>query len=353
VSPTKGILLHAAPGSGELAQSLTGRSTLALPIANQALAAYGLDAMRACGVVEVAVLAVPGEAEDVRALSPQAEQLGLHLHAIEIPEGTGPVDALLAVREFVGEDPVLVHRGDGLSSMPLAPLVDAFEREGADLGMFVAAGDDGAADDGGALRLVSHPRVPASDSELAPALLLGPSALGHAAAAAAAGRAPQTLVDLALALREAGGAVRVRSVRGTWRYQDEVDELLEGNRLVLDGLARDVRGAELSQARVEGRVSIHRSAVVERTTIRGPATIAAGAVLVDAFVGPYTSIGENVHVEGAEVEHSIVLAGAAIRHVGRRLEASIVGREANVHRDFELPAALRVRVGRRAEVSLA
>ncbi|MEA2390431.1 MAG: glucose-phosphate thymidylyltransferase [Solirubrobacteraceae bacterium] len=348
----KGILLDAAP-DGELARSLTGRSPLVLPIANRPLAVYGLEAMAECGATEVAALVDANREDDVRTVGADAERLGLTLHTIEVPAATAPVDALLAARDFVGDDPALVHRADALVGSALAPLLDAFGQEEADVGLLVRASDDRIGEEGGALRLVSHPRIPAADDDLAPAFVLGPSALGHAAAAAAAGRAPATLVDLALALREAGGAVRVRTVHGSWRYRDDVDELLEGNRSVLDRLERDVRGADLSQARVEGRVAVHRSALVERTTIRGPATIAAGAVLVDAFVGPYSAIGENAHVEGAEVEHSIVLAGAAIRHVGRRLEASIIGREANVHRDFELPSALRVRVGRRAEVSLA
>lgn len=347
----KGILLAFAPASEELAVTLTGRPALALPIANRPLARYGLEAMLGAGAVEVAIMVAPGAADAGIALAEDAARLQLEPHVIETRDD-GPVEALLAARDFVGDDSVLVHRADGLVAGALSQAIAAFGSEGADMGLLVPGTDDDR-DDAGALRLVTHARIPAGDNTLAPAAVLGPAALGHAAAAAAAGRAPSTLVDLALALREAGGTVDVRGVEGAWSYRDEVDELLEGNRLVLDEIGRDLSGVDISQARVEGRVTIHRSAVVERTTVRGPAVIGPGVVLVDAFVGPYTSIGENAHLEGAEIEHSIVLSGAAIRHVGRRLEASIVGREANVHRDFELPAALRVRVGRRAEVSLA
>ncbi len=351
MSRLKGILLAFAPASEELAVTLTGRPALALPIANRPLARYGLEAMRACGVEELAIMVAPGAAGSGIALAEDAARLQLEPHVVETPDA-GPVEALLAARDFIADDAVLVHRADGLVAGALAPEISAFGSEGADMGLLVP-GTDAEQDEAGALRLVTRARIPAGDDALAPAAVLGPAALGHAAAAAAAGCAPSTLVALAVALREAGGTVDVRGVVGAWSYRDEVDELLEGNRLVLDEIARDLSGVDVSQARIEGRVTIHPSAVVERTTIRGPAVIGPGAVLVDAFVGPYTSIGENAHLEGAELEHSIVLSGAAIRHVGRRLEASIVGREANVHRDFELPAALRVRVGRRAEVSLA
>jgi glucose-1-phosphate thymidylyltransferase len=60
-----------------------------------------------------------------------------------------------------------------------------------------------------------------------------------------------------------------------------------------------------------------------------------------------------VILEGAEVEHSIVLAGATIRHVGRRLEGSLIGRDVRIRHDFALPRGLRLTVGDRAEISVA
>ena len=55
---------------------------------------------------------------------------------------------------------------------------------------------------------------------------------------------------------------------------------------------------------------IEPGARLERATVRGPAIIGAGARLTDCYVGPYTAIGEDCVVEGAEVEHSILLAGS-------------------------------------------
>ena len=52
------------------------------------------------------------------------------------------------------------------------------------------------------------------------------------------------------------------------------------------------------------------------------------------------------------MEHSINLPGASIKHLGKRLEASVVGPGAKVFRDFGLPRALRLNVGEGAEVSL-
>ena len=89
---------------------------------------------------------------------------------------------------------------------------------------------------------------------------------------------------------------------------------------------------------VEGAVEIHPTATVESSTIVGPAIIGPGALVLDSYIGPYTSIGADVHIEGAEVERSIILPGARITHIGGRLVGSVVGRDARRFRDFSLPS---------------
>ena len=69
-----------------------------------------------------------------------------------------------------------------------------------------------------------------------------------------------------------------------------------------------------------------------RSVVRGPAVIGAGARVEDAYIGPYTSIGDDVHVRRSEVEHSIVLAGSVVEDLGTRMEASLLGRNVKLTR---------------------
>ena len=86
--------------------------------------------------------------------------------------------------------------------------------------------------------------------------------------------------------------------------------------------------------------------------IVGPAVVGPHAQISDAYIGPYTSIGAGARIEGAEIERSIIAAGASIVHVGSRIVASVVGRDARVFRDFSLPRAFRPRVGDGTEIAL-
>ena len=91
---------------------------------------------------------------------------------------------------------------------------------------------------------------------------------------------------------------------------------------------------------------------MQSSVIVGPAIVGPGALVRDSYIGPYTSIGAGVHIEGAEIERSIIMPRASITHIGGRLVGSVVGCDARVFRDFSLPRALRLNVGDGGEVAL-
>ena len=85
--------------------------------------------------------------------------------------------------------------------------------------------------------------------------------------------------------------------------------MLEANRLILDDLEERIEG-ELVDSRVEGRVVIEagaRARALDRARPRDHRR--AARAIMDAYIGPYTAIGEDVTIEQAEIEHSIVLVG--------------------------------------------
>jgi glucose-1-phosphate thymidylyltransferase len=114
---------------------------------------------------------------------------------------------------------------------------------------------------------------------------------------------------------------------------------------------RKVEG-DLIDAQVEGRVVVEPGAQLERATVRGPAIIGAGAVVRDAYVGPYTAVGRNCVIEGAEVEHSILLEGSSVRGLDGRMESSLLGRDVAISRGQRQPRAYRFMVGDKSEIGI-
>jgi glucose-1-phosphate thymidylyltransferase len=99
-------------------------------------------------------------------------------------------------------------------------------------------------------------------------------------------------------------------------------------------------------------VAIESEARLEGSVVRGPAIIGAGARITDAYIGPYSSIGEGVEVIRSEVEHSIILAGSRVADLGARMEASLLGRNVRVERSDGVPQTIRMMVGDNSEVGI-
>jgi len=140
-------------------------------------------------------------------------------------------------------------------------------------------------------------------------------------------------------------------VRGWWKDTGRLEDMLAANRLVLDTIVGRVEG-ELVDSQIDGRIVIEAGARLERSAVRGPAIIGAGAQLTDCYIGPYTAIGERCTIQNAEVEHSILLAGSSVSDLAGRMESSLLGRNVKIGRDQRQPRAYRFMVGDNSEIGI-
>ena len=99
-------------------------------------------------------------------------------------------------------------------------------------------------------------------------------------------------------------------------------------------------------------MAIEPGAVVERSTIRGPAIIGEGARIVQAYVGPFTSIMSGVEIQETEIEHSIVLEGSSLRNLANRVTDSLIGKNVRIYREPVKPSAYRFMLGDNSEVGI-
>jgi glucose-1-phosphate thymidylyltransferase len=362
----KGLIVPA----GCSTSGVRGASTALQPVANRPLVCHVLEELRQADVTEVVLLESTWEDAELRACVEADGPAGLDIEYIPYDDGTFE-QALDRAAKCVGEAACVVHAPDGLLAQPLAPLVGLLREDSPDL---VALVHQPAAEAGSIglatrrlLRLVGAPHEDGA-LDLAGVSLFGPGALGRASEARWWQGRELDVVALAERLVDGGGRLHIERVRGWRRYTGEVADLLELNRLALDALPHESAGvvgaahnvggpggsalAIQSDNRIEGCVEMHPTACVQSSVIVGPAIVGPGALVLESYIGPYTSIGADVRIEGAEVERSIILPGASITHIGGRLVGSVVGRDARVFRDFSLPRALRLNVGDGGEVAL-
>jgi glucose-1-phosphate thymidylyltransferase len=370
----KGLIVPA----GYSISGVRGASTALQPIANRPLVCHVLEELRGAGITEVVLLESAWEDVELRACVEADGLAGLDIEYLPYDESTFE-RALDRAAELVGDAACVVHVPDGLLSQPLAPLVELLRDDSPDLVALMYRSTASAGSIGLAtrrlLRLVNAPHEDGA-LDLAGVSLFGPGALRRASETRWWQGRELDVVALAERLVDGGGRLHIEHVRGWRRYTGEVADLLELNRLALDALPREpagmvgsahgtgtpsggkgtldggAGGIQDGDNRIEGCVEVHPTACVQSSVIVGPAIVGPGALVLESYIGPYTSIGANVRIEGAEVERSIILPGASITHIGGRLVGSVVGRDARVFRDFSLPRALRLNVGDGGEVAL-
>jgi glucose-1-phosphate thymidylyltransferase len=344
------ILAGSASDEDDVVRRLQGGSRYAMPLANRALVRYAADALVACGIQDIAIAVSGDTVEDVEEQIGDGDRFSARFRYLQLGESDTALDTLVAAKGLLGDQrPMIVHSGDALVTAGLGKAVEDFRRSSPDVLLISEPSHSFPEATVVGARSAARRSQFAGLDNVSPAAILSPTALAELGGFNAD---TDTIGGTVAALAEAGVNVIDRAVGGCWCYTADCDHLLEANSMILDELPHHPVELELRSVRIEGRVAIHPSARLERTTIRGPAVIGGEAELIDTFIGPYTSIGPGARLEGAEIDNSIVLSGATIHHLGHRIEASVVGAGAQIARDFGMPTAIRLHVGRFATVML-
>jgi glucose-1-phosphate thymidylyltransferase len=323
-------------------------------IANRPVVAHVIDAIHGAGAQEVAVVGDPGVLEEIHAcLAADGAPPGVVY--LPAPEPAGVVDLLTAATGFVDDAPCVVHAANGVLEQPVSRLGEIGRNDPPDLAVFVhhgSAGDRRFSGEVERLLGVSDLHRGRSGLGLAGVWFFGPGALRYAAEIEPVARAEADVTAIAEVIAGRGGRLEIGRVKGWRQYNGHPHDLLEMNRIVLDELEGMIEHVDGPDNQIEGRVQIAASAHISGSVISGPVVIGEHALITDAYIGPYTSIGAGAEISGSEVERSIVGDRARIRHVGVRVQGSTVGPEAIIFRDFGLPRALRMHVGAGIELAL-
>ena len=120
---------------------------------------------------------------------------------------------------------------------------------------------------------------------------------------------------------------------------------MEANRFILEDIRPGVLGKIDAGSQIEGKVVVRQGAEIINSVIRGPAIIGEESVIVNSFIGPFTSIGRKVRVEGSEIEHSVVMEECVIQHVEGRIDSSLIGKNVVITRNARRPKVFRFVLG--------
>jgi glucose-1-phosphate thymidylyltransferase len=352
----KALVLSGGAGSRLWPITHTSAKQL-LPVANKPVLFYGLESIRDCGITDVGIV-VGDTAPAVQEAVGDGDRFGLSVTYIRQDAPRGLAHAVLIARDFLGDEDFVMYLGDNFIVGGITSLVDEFASGRPDAHIMLTGVSDprqfGVAelnDAGEVMRLVEKPQQPKSNLALVGVYLFTPVIHEAVRHLKPSWRGELEITDAIQWLLDEGMKVRSTAITGYWKDTGNVDDMLEVNRLVLEGLDPHVQGAVDASTELIGRVTIEVGAQVSHSRIVGPVIIGAGTRVSDSYIGPFTSVADDCIISDSEIEYSILMRGASIEGV-RRIAASLIGHQVVVTPSPRIPRAHRLVLGDHSKVQI-
>ncbi|MBU2063815.1 MAG: glucose-1-phosphate thymidylyltransferase [Candidatus Omnitrophica bacterium] len=343
-------------GSGTRLRPLTyTRSKQLLPVANKPIVEYVLDHIQSVGIRKIGVIIAPGTQAEIKSYFnaySQVKKRQIKISYILQREPLGLAHAVKIARNFLKDEPFLMYLGDNLLKEKLRDSFEEFKRDNLDALVFLKRVDNAGAfgvavldRQGRIVRLVEKPKIPPSNLALVGVYLFSAKIHKVIRTLKPSARGEFEITDAIQKLIEQKAKVRGKILKDWWLDTGKKDDILSANSTILDEYTQNkIEGRLDKKSKISGRVFIAKGAAILNSTIRGPAVVGLRVKVRNAFIGPYTSIGDDSHIENSSIEHSVILKKVKIDGVAR-LEDSLIGENTQVIDSGKNHKALRLMVG--------
>ena len=356
----KALILSGGKGTRLRPLTYTGAKQL-VPVANKPILWYGIESLVAAGITDIGIIVSPETGPEIEQKTGTGDRFGARITYIPQESPDGLAHAVKIAQPFLGDSPFVMYLGDNLIQDGLDDFVADFKQK--PLGAIImlkqvenptAFGVAQIAADGSVTQLVEKPKVPPSNLALVGVYLFSPKIHQAIAQIKPSARGELEITDAIQQLITTDQTVEARELSGWWLDTGKKDDLLEANRIILDEYITEpsVIGEVDSNSKVSGRVVIGQGSKLVNCTVRGPVVIGQHCILENCFVGSYTSIADGVSMSDIEIDHSVVLEGANISGIQRRIVDSLIGERAKLTVTDHRPKALRFMVGDDSTIEL-
>jgi glucose-1-phosphate thymidylyltransferase len=352
----KGLILAGGFGTRLRPLTYTGAKQL-IPIANKPIIFYGIEALVNVGIKEIGIV-VGDTKEEVMSTVGNGERWKIRIEYIPQEAPLGLAHAIKIAKGYLDNEPFIMYLGDNILKDNLHSLVSQFEKSHSHALILLTEVNNpqefgvAVVDEKGTVRkLIEKPKEPPSNLALVGIYLFDKEIFSAIENIKPSWRNELEITDAIQWLLDNGYKVESQTVKGWWKDTGKPEDIIEANLLILQDLEADNQG-KIADSTLSGRVRIEKGAIVEKSTIRGPAIIGENARIVRAYIGPFSSIGDNVTIENSEVECSVIMDGATIRNLEKRIDRSILGRNVIINQISESPRTHKFILGDQSYVQI-
>jgi glucose-1-phosphate thymidylyltransferase len=347
----KAIILSGGKGTRLRPLTYSGAKQL-VPVANKPILFYCIENIVQVGIKEIGIIISPETGQEIKDTVGDGSRWNVNIEYITQDNPGGLAHAIKTARTFLGDSSFVMYLGDNLIGTSIEKFVNAFNTNNPEALILLKEVDNpeqfGVAEvteDKTVIRLIEKPKVPPSNLALVGIYIFSPKVHEAIEMIKPSERGELEITDAIQKLIETGSNVESFVLDMWWLDTGKKDDMLTANAIVLDEwLTESIDASVDEESNILGRVSIAKGAKIINSKIRGPVVIGENTVVRDSFIGPYTSIGDNVTVVKSSVEHSVIMSGSELRDI-ERLEESLIGRKVKISQNSTRHKALRLLLG--------
>jgi glucose-1-phosphate thymidylyltransferase len=352
----KGLIVSGGKGTRLRPITYTSAKQL-VPVANRPVLFRVLDAMMEAGITDIGIV-VGDTAPVIEAAVGDGSAWGAKVTYIHQEAPLGLAHAVKISEDYLIDDRFVMFLGDNVIEGGITPLVKQFVASDWNAQIVLKRVENpqqfGVAElrDGRVVRLVEKPKSPPSDLALVGIYMFDHHVFEAVKAIKPSWRGELEITDAIQYLMDQGYQVYPYIHEGWWIDTGKMEDMLEANRLVLETIEPRTEGLVDADSRVNGKVVIQKDAEIVNSTVRGPAIIGERTRVVDAYIGPFTSIYHDCLIADCEIEHSIIMEHCKIEDIHHRIEDSLIGRNVEIVRSPVKPRAYKMVLGDHSKVGI-
>jgi len=331
-----------------------------VPVANKPILHYCLDNIYNSGIREIGIIISPETGkfvqDSVRAWSADKEA---DITYIMQGQPMGLAHTVLISREFLQDEPFVMYLGDNLISENISELVNQFNnnqcdslillKEVANPKMFGVA----QIENDKVVCLEEKPETPKSSLALVGVYMFNKTIHKAVRDISPSKRGELEITEAIQYLIDKNCLVQHKLLNNWWLDTGKKDDLLSANRIVLDEFTTfDNKAKTCSDSKIEGRVEADETSEIINSTVRGPVIIGKNCIIKNSYIGPFTSISDNVRIENSEIENSVVMRKSRISGVKGRITESLIGSEVNIESAKCIPNTHKFLIGDNSDVTI-
>ena len=353
----KGLILSGGKGTRLYPLTFTSAKQL-IPVANKPVLFRVIEAIRDAGIKEIGIV-VGDTAKEIKAAVRQGQRWGVQITYIHQEKPLGLAHAVKISRDFLGDERFVMFLGDNVIQGGISSLIRQFADSDWNSQIVLTEvshpeqyGVAELDETGQIVRLIEKPKVPPSNLALVGIYMFDAHVFEAVQAIKPSWRGELEITDAIQWLVEQDYTVYPYIHRGWWIDTGAPSAMLEANSLVLEELEPRIEGYVDRDSEVDVRVTIEKGAEVINSIIRGPTIIGENTRVVNAYIGPFTSIYHDCLVQDSEIERSIMLEHGVLKSLPARIQDSLIGRRVVLQRSPARPKSLKLTLGDYSQVGL-